>query len=757
MKRRGWIFVLLLAACAMSGFGRGQTDAVVKEIAIRGLKTVSEDEVRHVLKTQLNKPLDPDILRQDISAIYALGHFSEDVRALREPLDGGIRVVFEVKENPIVSDVSIVGNRKFSRQKIESVIPIQKNRLLETLSVLHTKQAVEKLYADGGYHQTKVDVTTEETEAGKARVVVNIDEGERILIKDVIFRGNKSISGLRLRLILANKGSWLFIRNYFDSLTFRDDIENIAALYRSRGFFDVEVKAGDLHYNEQKGCVSPEILITEGARYRLGEVTPHDFTLFNEEEITTLFEPLRGAYFSSRRFNRALEQLYRMYADEGFILMDVRPDFKKDTQRGIVNVDLRVEENQRVYVGNIKIERFKFVTGTEVGFFDRLYQKLSPPVQDDVIQRELLLKPGAVYRKFQEVRSVERLKNLDIFEDVSVKPEPTEREDVRDVVVTVKPGVTGNIIFDVGYGDVTGPFFAARYVERNLFGEARDFRARMLIGSRVVSFNISYLDRYFKEPDVSLRLSLYREIFSRRGYRENTWGTSAEVGKPLDEYLRVYLRQRLELVSFSNVDKDIKEDLGSYPVVATRLLFVEDHRDDLHWPTKGYRATGGVEVGWADGALFKLTGSYSTYHTLYHELIYALNAEAGLLPLGAENVGMTERLFLGGTDDLRGFQFRGAGPKDEGDHHVAIGGSTKLLVQNELRFPIYDPLKGVVFLDAGVLGRNFGDIGNPRASIGFGFRMRASIFDISLDFAQPLLKYRHDDTQFIHFKLGSTF
>jgi outer membrane protein insertion porin family len=757
MKTHRWIFPLLLAVLAVSSTGFGQPEVIVKEIDIRGLKTIPADDVRRVINTQIDKPLDPDVLRQDISAIYGLGFFSEDIRALREPLDGGIRVVFELKENPVISEISIVGNRKISRKSIDAVVPVEKNKILKTLSVLRTKEAIEKLYADGGYHQAKVDVAVEQIEPGKARLNITIDEGERILITDVIFRGNKSIPGWRLRLVMANKGSWLFFRNYFDRLTFRDDLENIAALYRSKGFFDVQVKAGDLRYDEKHGRISPEIIVNEGERYRLGEVKPSGFTLFNKEEIAQLFSPLRGRYFSAARFNRALQNLYELYANEGFILMDVRPDFEKDTQRAIVNVALRIEENQRIYVGHIQIKKFEFERGAAPGFFDRLYQKLSPPVQDEVIQRELLLKPGAVYRKFEEVRSVERLKNLDIFDEVAIEPQPTDRADQRDVLVTVKPGITGNIIFDVGYGDATGAFFAARYVERNLFGEARDFRARMLIGSRIVSFNISYLDRYFKEPDISLRLSLYRDIFSRRGYREQVWGTSAEVAKPIDEYLKVYVRQRLELVSFGHVDDDIEEDLDSYPVVATRVMFVEDHRDDLHWPTKGYRASAGAEVGFADGALLKLTGSYSRYYTLYHELIYALNTEAGLLPFGADNVGITERLFLGGTDDLRGFKFRGAGPKDKGDDDVPIGGSTKLLVQNELRFPIYDPLKGVVFLDAGTLGRDFGEIGKPRASIGFGFRMRVSLFDISLDFAQSILKDRHDDTQFIHFKLGSTF
>ena len=87
---------------------------------------------------------------------------------------------------------------------------------------------------------------------------------------------------------------------------------------------------------------------------------------------------------------------------------------------------------------------------------------------------------------------------------------------------------------------------------------------------------------------------------------------------------------------------------------------------------------------------------------------------------------------------------------------MALGGSTKLLVKNELRYPIYGDLKGVVFLDAGMLDDTVG-FASPRVSIGTGIRLKLSIVRIQIDFADAIIKRHNDDTQFIHFRLGAAF
>jgi outer membrane protein insertion porin family len=351
---------------------------------------------------------------------------------------------------------------------------------------------------------------------------------------------------------------------------------------------------------------------------------------------------------------------------------------------------------------------------------------------------------------------VERLKRLELFESVSITREPTAEENVKDAVVNVKEGVTGNVIFSVGYGEAVGPYFQVRFRERNVFGEARDFRIRALIGTRLTAIYLGYLDRYFLESDVSMDWELYRERYLRDEYGERIYGSSVEFGKPLSEYVRGYLKFRLEHVNFFNEDQDIRTNLDSYPVAAVRFRVFEDRRDDEWWPTRGFARSAALETGYADGPLVKFTTDHSYYFSLYRDLIYGARFYGGLIPYDSGELGITERFFLGGSSDLRGFKYRGVGPRDPGEENMPIGGSTKLVLQNELRFPIYRDLKGVLFGDAGMLDETV-HLDTPRASVGTGLRLKISIIRLSLDFAKAIYKKDTDDTRFIHFRLGADF
>lgn len=733
-----------------------QEEPVVKEIIIQGLRTVKEEEIHRIIRTKVGERSSPEMRQEDLRAIYALGKFSEDIRFYKEDIEGGIRITIVLKENPIVEDVQIIGNSAMKASLIESRLPFKKGDILPSSTEIKARIEIEKLYSGGGYKNARAKVRVEQPGDGKAFVIIVIDEGKKIKIKDLILQGNQSFSSFRLRFLVDNKGSWAFINNYYDETTFDDDLEILRQFYVTRGFLDVVVKRGKPEYNEEKGWINPVIDITEGPRYTVREIEPLNATLFTSQEIAGCFAPLSGKFYNADKYQKGLAKLRRLYGDEGYIQMQVEPDLKRLPTEPAINLILDIKENERIYVGKIKVRRKGFPRDSSETKLGKMYDKMSPPPTDEVVEREVTLKSGEVYRTFQEVRTIERLKRLEIFEDVTITREPTEKKDVRDAVVNVKEGTTGNFILGVGYGEDPGAYFQASLRERNLFGDARDLRARILFGTKSTSFHIAYLDRYWRDTDKSLEWAIYRDTFLRKEYAERIYGTSLELGKPLSEYVKAYLRFRVEQVNFFDEDDDILTKLDSYPIATTRLRIVEDRTDDSWWPTRGFTRSAGLELGYADGTLAKLSTDFSYYKGIYKDFIYSLSGFAGLMPYDSDEVGITERFFLGGANDLRGFSYRGAGPKDKGDDDMALGGSTKLLLKNEIRYPIYDELKGLVFVDAGMLDERVG-LASPRASVGTGFRFKISFVRVYIDFAQAVAKKRHDDTQFFHFRLGANF
>jgi outer membrane protein insertion porin family len=121
-------------------------------------------------------------------------------------------------------------------------------------------------------------------------------------------------------------------------------------------------------------------------------------------------------------------------------------------------------------------------------------------------------------------------------------------------------------------------------------------------------------------------------------------------------------------------------------------------------------------------------------------------------------VPIFERLFLGGANNLRGFQFREVGPKDETGE--PIGGGTSAYLTTELTFPIFEKVRGAVFYDVGFVNLDAYDAStaNLNSNVGVGLRLFLPIGPIRVDFGVPTKSDEFNDSggQF-QFNVGYKF
>jgi outer membrane protein insertion porin family len=116
-----------------------------------------------------------------------------------------------------------------------------------------------------------------------------------------------------------------------------------------------------------------------------------------------------------------------------------------------------------------------------------------------------------------------------------------------------------------------------------------------------------------------------------------------------------------------------------------------------------------------------------------------------------------ERFFAGGQGSIRGFEFRGVGPRER---DTAIGGDFLALASTEYSFPLFEKnLTGVFFLDTGTVEKKV-ELGTWRASVGFGIRFTVPFFGpvpFAFDFAVPIAEDKDDETQIFSFSIGTAF
>ena len=139
-------------------------------------------------------------------------------------------------------------------------------------------------------------------------------------------------------------------------------------------------------------------------------------------------------------------------------------------------------------------------------------------------------------------------------------------------------------------------------------------------------------------------------------------------------------------------------------------------------------------------------------------LVYAAGVRIGLAPgLGGQDLPLSERFFAGGSTTLRGFGQNAVGAL--GADGIPLGGEAMLIVNNEVRVPLFKMIDGVVFLDVGNVFLNVSDFSltRLRESGGVGARLRTPWFLVRLDYGIPLDRRPGEARGRFFFSIGQAF
>jgi len=133
---------------------------------------------------------------------------------------------------------------------------------------------------------------------------------------------------------------------------------------------------------------------------------------------------------------------------------------------------------------------------------------------------------------------------------------------------------------------------------------------------------------------------------------------------------------------------------------------------------------------------------------LASEKVFATRGFFGLaIPYGnSDNIPFSRSYFAGGSNDIRAWQPYGLGPGSSGGINDFNEANLKLTASAELRFKIFNSLKGALFVDAGNIWNVLDNVKdetytftgiksleNTAVGSGFGFRYDLSFFVVRLD------------------------
>jgi outer membrane protein assembly complex protein YaeT len=691
----------------------------------------------------------------------------------------------------------------------EAQVPVRREASVDEDLLEDSQRNLERYLQDQGYSRAAVTYRRE-GDTDRRFVVFTVAKGPLFRVGRVRLSGNSAVPSAELEPLLGLAAGDLFTDAKLDSAE-----SAVRRAYFDRGFADVRVSAAvdetlpeppsNAGVPAMERLVDPRIVVAEGRRLIVSSLRFDGREALTEGALLEASGLSEGEPFVASRVIEGADRIDALYQGAGYRDAQVEPVVKRSQTEGGAEVTFRIVEGLRALAGQV------IITGNR-------------RIGTATIRREIALAPGDAIGVQQLVDIQRRVAALGLFRRVQVTEALQPGSTSRDVVVTVDespPTTVGygggvevgsqSVLAASGASDERVTFAWRTFFQvgrRNLFGKNRS----------VNLFTRASLRRKNEDQalsDQSLGFNEYRVIGSFQEPRAFNTTANAQVSGFLEQTIRA---------SFSFVRKGAQAEMthavrrgvtlvGRYSYDNTRLfderlqpadrplidrLFprvtlskvsigaLRDTRDGPLDPTRGALLgfdqtlairTLGSEVGFAKTFL-----QASVYRRMprTERVVWAARAQVGLAhgfaqtTVGQENADDTtavsdlpasERFFAGGAITVRGFALDRLGDastlRDDG---FPTGGNGMVVINTELRLPVWKSLGAALFLDAGNVFQNASDIslGDLRASPGLGLRYRSPLGPVRVDLGFKLdrRRFRNGEREQLtafHISIGQAF
>jgi outer membrane protein insertion porin family len=724
------------------------------EVQFAGPATVSKDRLLANMRTRVGQPYSEAVVEEDIRNLYSTGNVV-NVRIFGEPKGDGVKVIVVLQAKAKITAVEIEGAQQFKLSRLREKISVKPGDAGSEAAMEADRQKILEYYASKGFTDVKVEYKLDVNEnLGTAKVTYKIEEGTKTAVASVRFEGNQQIPSKELRKLVKTKKfvpvwSPIVKTGRVSQEQLGEDVVAIREYYQNRGYSDVQID--EPRIVKGKGKADIVFSISEGAPYRVGKITMRGGQLFPVEQLMGLTKVRSGAVYSPSAVQADIKALQDFYGSKGYV------DFQagaRTTSGGdhVSDLTISIEEGGQAHVGRVNI------TG-------------NTRTKDKVIRRELALAPGDMFNTVRLEASKQRLNNLNYFSKVDMYPSESGAATERDLNVVVEEKRTGSLNFGAGFSSVDsllgfveltqGNFDGSNW--HNFTGGGQKFRTRVQYGAKRKDAIISLTEPYFLDQ----KLSLGGEAFYHDASYVSDYFSQQDVGfeltarKPLTEFSFARLGYRVDSMEIHSVASDAPAAalaLANKQFLKSQVFggVTYDTRDSLFLTRKGERLdistyVSGGPVG-GDIQIYGWNIEGSKYMRFKWDTILTLNAQASVVDewgkansafADTQGVPLFDRLFLGGSNDLRGFRFRhvgGVGKVKEGGE--PLGGKTLARATAEYTVPIIDKVRGAVFYDVGFVNGDAYDFSSSmyNADAGLGLRLDLPIGPVRIDYGVPTKK-----------------
>ncbi|MBP7710040.1 MAG: outer membrane protein assembly factor BamA [Rickettsiales bacterium] len=750
---------LAFFCCAFNAFAKENN------VVVQGNERVDADTIISYLDVDGLTKKSPKALQNSLKKLYESDLFLESKISYQ-----GKKVLVEVKENPIVSEVKFVGNKKMEDDALQSEVSLKKRAIFTKAKLQADLKRIGEIYLKSGRFLTKIEPKIIQKDQNRIELIFDIFEGPKAKIGDLYFVGNNAFSDADLIEEISTRQTkwWKFLSSAdtYDADRIEFDKEKLRRFYGSKGYADFAAISSIAQIAPTKDKFFISFLLEEGIKYNVGEVNiVNHIDKFDEKILHKEILIKNGKVYNSELIEKTVDKMTEVMSEKSYAFAQIEPVLKRNRDQKIIDIDFVISETPRIYIEQIVISG-------------------NTRTLDEVIRRELRFREGDAYNINKINRSKQRLENLGFFEKVEFNTKRIGEGDKIDLEISVKEKKTGELNLGIGYSTVNRVTANAGIKERNLFGTGQEVGINVQKSFANFSGEINYTKPYFMDREIDVGFDIFQYQMNKRNtliYDQNSSGITVRGDYLLTEFLSHRIHYSLSQQSITNIDESasvgIKNLEGDFLNSAIGHSLTYDKRDNRMNPRQGYYISLSQELSGLGGDIntIKHEGSSGYYIPVINDdFTLKFLARGGTIKsTGGEGVRSNYGFFLGGNN-FRGFNFAGIGPRAVTNGSAkggsAIGGKIYYVGTAELRFPLGLPkelgINGILFSDNGTVkgvdqiskqNTEVADSGSLRSSYGLSIAWASPMGPIRLDFAKVVKRELYDQTQNFRFSFGTSF
>ncbi len=331
----------------------------------------------------------------------------------------GDNIVLEIAlvDLPELKEAKIEGVKKSKIEEIKKENTLQPGVKVTENLITTTKNYLQDKYKKKGYYNANVTIITtkviDTVQKNKVNMLVSINKGNKIKVKDIVFNGAEKLKSKKLRKVMKNTKKKNPIRVYKRSKyveeDFKEDLISVINKYKENGYRDARIISDSIIKNDD-GTISLKITLEEGEKYTYGNIIFLGNTVYTDQQLNQILRINKGDTYNGVELSKRIEDnskpdandLTNLYQDSGYLFSTITP-IEVSAYGNVIDMEIRIIEGKPAYFNKVT------VTGND-------------KTNDHVIYRELRVRPGQLYRKRDVVRTVRELGQLGFFDAQQIEP-----------------------------------------------------------------------------------------------------------------------------------------------------------------------------------------------------------------------------------------------------------------------------------------------------------------------------------------------